>query len=151
MNGMNQLIFRFINNVNMKLLSFVLLFLLSSCDNMYNKNVIGNFYLTATESLDDLCLVYYEHKSNSYPAIIAYGIFSVQYNCEYIIVKKHPFLNPQSRLRFDVNITEFYIIKNVYTDFFEDKYCLGPLNEEMFIQKIKELNIGNLKEFSIKK
>jgi hypothetical protein len=135
----------------MKLFLFLLFFILNGCDSMYNKNVVGNFYLTAVESLDDACLVYHEHKSNSYPAIIAYGIFSVQYNSEYIIVKKHPFLNTQSRLRFDMNVTEFYIVKNVHTDFFDDKNCLGPFNEETFLRKIKELNICNLIEFRINK
>ncbi len=135
----------------MKLLVLTLFFLLNSCNNMYNKNIVGNFYLTSTDSLDDLCLVYYEIQSDSYPAIVAYGIYSVQYNNQYLIVKKHPFLNAHSRLKFDTNITEFYIVKNVCSDFFEDQNCLGPLNEEEFNEKVVSLNIGELKDFKIKR
>lgn len=127
----------------------MLLSLLCGCDGVYNEHVLGNFYLTTLESKDDLCLSYYDSASKSYPIIVDCGIYNVQYNKEYIIVKKHPFLKPDSRLRYNKDVTEIYIVKIVNTKYFEDKNCLGPFTEEEFIVKKKELNVEGLSEFPL--
>lgn len=133
----------------MKIKIFLIMFLslFCSCDGVYNKHILGNFYLTALDSKNDLFLSYYDPVSKSYPVIVDCGIYDVQYNKEYIIVKRHPFLKPDSRLRYNKDVTEFYIVKVVHTTYFWDENCLGPFTEEEFVTKEKELNIGKLSEF----
>ncbi|MDY5238916.1 DUF3997 domain-containing protein [Bacteroides helcogenes] len=133
--------------MKIKIFLIMLLSQFCSCDGIYNKHILGNFYLTACDTIHELCLSYYDSVSKCYPIIVDCGVYDVRYNKEYIIVKRHPFLKPDSRLEYNEDVTEFYIVKVVHTTYFGDENCLGPFTEEEFVTKEKELNVGKLLEF----
>jgi len=117
----------------------ILSVLLLGCSGIDKEHLIGNYYLTAVDYVDEGKDLSYLLESGNFVGVVSSTVFAVGYNEEYIIVKQHPreFPNPP-----DKTITKFFIvpIKNkVHQSLDENK--LGPLTELEFKEKRKELRI----------
>jgi hypothetical protein len=137
--------------VKKAILYLIIFSLLSGCMGLAIKeNVVGNYYLIATDVDEDLNLSYHEPADdNNYGGIIEATVFAIGYNDEYIIVKQHPriFPNPPNKA-----ITNFYIlpIKKGF-DWRTKNGLIGPLTEVQFKEEEKKLNIPIGLKFTIEK
>lgn len=109
----------------------------------YDKKLNGGYYLSATDVNDDMSLGY-EDNGNGV-GIIDATVYAVGQNDNFIIVKRHP----RSMSKADRNIKEYYIIplKNRISQS-ADKNLYGPMSQDEFQQKVKELHVGTI-SFSI--
>ncbi len=118
-----------------------------SCgDFVINKNIVGNYYLIATDTEDGLDLSFHEPSDDqNYATIISATVFAIGFNDKFIIVKQHPrtFPNPP-----DMNITNYYILPlKKEIDWKSKNGLIGPLTLDEFNKKRKELNISNEVKF----
>ena len=93
---------------NWIIILFVAFSLLSCSDFVIKKNIVGNYYLIATDTEDDLGLAYHEPEDGqNYATIVDATVFTIGFNDKFINVKQHPrtFPNPP-----DLNITNYYIL-----------------------------------------
>ena len=126
-----------------KIWYIILLFILFSCsDFAIKKHVVGNYYLIATDVVEDIDLCYHEPKDNqNYGSITGSTIFAIGFNDKYIIAKQHPrtFPNPP-----DTTHTNYYILPlKSGMDWKSKNGLMGPFTFEQFNEKRKELNIPN--------
>jgi len=134
-----------------KALYLIILGLFSSCMGLAIKeNIVGNYYLVATDVDEDLSLSYHEPADgDNYGTFISATVFAVGYNEKYIIVKQHPrtFPNPPNK-----GITNFFILPlSKGFNWRTNNGLIGPLTLEQFNAKRKELNIPDGLKFTIVK
>ncbi|NEW85145.1 MAG: DUF3997 domain-containing protein [Mariniphaga sp.] len=127
---------------NWIMILFVVFSLLSCSDFVIKKNIVGNYYLIATDTEDDLGLAYHEPEDGqNYATIVDATVFTIGFNDKFINVKQHPrtFPNPP-----DLNITNYYILPlKKGMDWKIKNGLIGPLTLDEFNEKRKELNIAN--------
>jgi hypothetical protein len=104
---------------------------------------MGNYYLTAPDTEDQLSLSYHEPvDEDNYNVIIDAKVFAIGYNEKYMIVKQHPrtFPNPP-----DTAKTNYYILPlRKGMNWRAKNGLMGPLSLQQFNDKKKVLNIENL-------
>lgn len=117
----------------------IILVVLSSCGFAIKKKIAGNYYLTATDTGEQLGLSYCDPKDDNGCIGITEGtVFSVGHNKNYIVAKQHPNTNRQ--------IINYFILpikldKGIGGNF----GLMGPLNSVEFEIKRKQLNITSIK------
>src|ERR1035437_3702021 len=87
----------------------ILLFsILSGCQyGMHKEKIIDQYYLTYDDFESDLSLSY-DLGDGSFIGVVNYAVFAVGYNSNFIIVKNHPFVEPDSINR---TVTNYFIIQ----------------------------------------
>jgi len=121
-------------------LLFLCLFLYGCWGVAYNEELNGQYYLSATDTREQMYLSYEDEKYGGL-GVISETVYAVGQNDAYIIAKQHP--------NSDKTITNYFIvpITNKISNI-PEKNIFGPLTFEEFINKKKELKIENL-DFSI--
>ncbi len=117
--------------------------LVCSCRGLFeDKEVAGNFHIVALGSKYDMSLGY-EINDGGFINIIPHVVFAVGYNEKYIIAKQHP-LDIKAGL--NKKVTNYYIIPvSVKDQYWIEKEVIGPLTNEAFDERRKELNIEDVK------
>lgn len=119
----------------------LLFVLFSGCSGMEKKHLTGNYYLIKMDYADEELSLSYKDGS----VVIRPTIFAVGYDEDFIIVKQHP---SKFGKELDKSITNCYIIPLKYeVNKWPDKNKIGPLTEEEFLLKRKELNISDELKF----
>jgi len=120
---------------------------LTSCTGAvsYRKELIKDYELLAIDEYNGMSIVGYKDQVRI--GIVGAFVFNVGYNNDFIIAKQHPLL-PNGKV--DIGITYFYIIpiKNKISDFPEENK-IGPLSEEQFLRKRKEMGVPTDLNFTI--
>jgi len=117
----------------------VLLVLLLSCGSIDKEHIIGNYYLTAVDYVDEGKDLSYNLGSGNFVGVVGPTVFAVGYNEEYIIAKQHPREFPSLHDKSTINYFIVPINNKVHQSPDENK--IGPLTELEFIEKRKELGI----------
>lgn len=120
-------------------LSISLLFV--GCQDLAVKEkIIDNYFLVAADASEWTSLSYHEdNEGTNYSSLIEATVFAVGYNDNYMIVKQHPCILPNPP---DKTITNYYILPlKEGMDWRTKNGLIGPLTEQEFIEKRKELNI----------
>jgi len=118
---------------------YIILILLSSCGFAIKKKIVGNYYLIATDTGEQLGLSYCDPKdSNGCFGITEGTVYSAGHNENYIVAKQHPNDNRQ--------IINYFILpikskRNINGNF----GLIGPLNLVEFEIKRRQLNITSIK------
>ena len=121
--------------------------IVSSCGFVYEEQICGNYYLIAVDTMNDLSLSYHYSKFDTSEGIVSDGIYYVATNNDYIIIKKHPYIDEVSRLKLDEGKTDYYIVKvDKDSTCFDESTRLGPYIKDEFEHKIDELKITDLHE-----
>ena len=117
------------------------LLILTSCGEFaIEEQVVGNYYLIATDVGDDCGLSYKGFDENSYGVIISATVFAIGYNERYLIAKQHPRNFPA---RPDKGITNYYILPMMEGfDYRTKNGLMGPMIELEFKKKRKELGVS---------
>ena len=90
-----------------QIILFLLILILSGCQyGMHKEKIIDKYFLTYDDSKYDLSLSY-DLGDGSFIGVVNYAVFAVGYNSNFIIVKNHPFVEPDSINR---TITNYFII-----------------------------------------
>jgi hypothetical protein len=113
---------------------------------IHKENVVGNYYLIATDAGEDMNLGF-KHSESSYWTMVRNTVYAVGFNKEFIIVKQHPREFPSQP---DNTITNYFIVP-IYSRVIHsmDKDVIGPLSKEAFEDKKIELGIDKDLPFSI--
>ena len=124
----------------------VSIFILLGCNGIQEEQLVGRYYLTAMDYVDEGMNLSYVLESGDFIGVVNSTVFAVGYNDEYIIVKQHPrkFPNPP-----DKSITNYFIVPikdQVHASPDENK--IGPLTKEEFVIKRKELGISDSLTFT---
>jgi hypothetical protein len=113
---------------------------------MYIKHLVGNYYLTKGDYVDEELDLSYDLGNGSYIGVVPPTLFAIGYDDEYIIAKNHPhkFGDPVNK-----DITYYYIVPLKYkVHHSPDENRIGPLSEEEFKAKRKELKISDSLTFT---
>ncbi len=125
-----------------KPLWLLIVLLLSGCMGFLSKeNIIGNYYLIAADTEEQMSLSYCDPADkNGCIGIIEATVFSVGYNKDYIIAKQHPRVFPNAPNK---DITNYFIlpIGKKGTDWGNNYGLIGPLTLDQFNKQGKELNL----------
>jgi len=131
-----------------QIILFLLILILSGCQyGMHKEKIIDKYFLTYDDSKFDLSLSY-DLGDGSFIGVVNYAVFAVGYNSNFIIVKNHPFVEPDSINR---TITNFFIIqidRNI-SQFKVDENKIGPLSKQEFDKKRKKLKIPLDLDFTV--
>jgi uncharacterized protein YxeA len=132
----------------MKTIIYLIIFLiLTNCIGgggfVIDEKVTGNYYLTATDVIEQLSLSYHtEDMGDIYGKVIGETVFSVGFNNKYIIVKQHPTIEDKSNLK----ITNYYILPlKEKMDWKTNNGLIGPITLDKFNLTCKELHIEDIK------
>lgn len=134
-----------IKNIIYVLLTMEMLY---SCqDLVFEKKVVDEYYLIATDAMEDMSLCY-KFGSGSYVGVVDQSVFAVGFNSQFLIIKQHPFTFPDSINR---NKTNYYIItiKNIKSKYKAKESLIGPLNEKEFSKQREILSIPSDLVFTI--
>jgi hypothetical protein len=129
----------------------IILLMFAGCMGLAMKeNFFGNYYLVATDKIEDLSLCYHANSDGDiYGDIIQATVFAIGYNEKYIIAKQHPrtFPHPPNKA-----ITNYFILPlKQGMDWKTKNGLIGPLSLEQFNEKRKQLNIPDSLKFTIEK
>ena len=131
-----------------RIILFLLLPIFSGCQyGMHKEKITDKYFLTYEDNESDLSLSY-DLDDGTYIGVVNNTIFAVGYNSNFIIVKNHPFVEPDSINR---TVTNYYIVKidkNI-SKYKVDENKIGPMNELNFNKKRKELKIPDNLDFTI--
>jgi hypothetical protein len=105
----------------------------------YEKNLIGIYFLTATDEMEQMSLSQKE-SSNSYNGIISETVFGVGWTNDWIIAEQHPREFPKPP---DKSKTNFYILR------VSDGKLFGPLSAFEFDTQRKENEVPSSLQFSL--
>jgi hypothetical protein len=126
----------------------VLITILSGCGGLITRKIIANYYLVSTDYDNQTTSLEYKlDESGDYVGVIDEMVFEAGFDNKYIIAKQHPrnFPSPPNKL-----ITNYYIISIVDTPTLSpEKGVIGPLTQQNFDIKRKELGIPNSLTFTI--
>ncbi len=129
--------------MKIKYFSFLLLFVLTSCwqYDSNSKMLVGNYNICWVDNMRWQTIMYDVSGKGGGSYEIDPYIFSVGHNDKYIIAKQHPICKDfiGSNCFPDQSITNYFIINAI------DREKFGPFTENEFKQKIKELNIADIK------
>ena len=135
-----------------KNLWLLILCLLSGCTGFSSKeNIVGNYYLIATDTDEQSSLSYCEPADkNGCIGIIEATVFAVGYNKDYIIAKQHPRVDPKVPNK---SVTNYFIlpITKKETHWGSNSGLIGPLRLDQFNEKKKELNLPPDLKFTVEK
>jgi len=111
---------------------------------VYEEKLAPGYELSANDDISGMSI--YANDGQYQIGVINATVFSVGFNQDFIIAKQHPFVGNT----INKSITNYYIMPikdkvNVSPD--ENK--IGPLSQEMFLIKRKELEIPDNLDFSI--
>ena len=130
---------------------FILLLLLpifSGCQyGMHKEKITDKYFLTYEDNESDLSLSY-DLDDGTYIGVVNDAVFAVGSDSNFIIVKNHPFVEPDSINR---TITNYFIIKidrNI-SQFKVDENKIGPLSKQEFDKKRKKLKIPMDLDFTV--
>lgn len=125
-------------------LLFVLI--LSACSGTGEKHIAGKFYLSNIDTSNDWSL-YEKIGPDSYIGVVNATVLAVGHDDNYIIVKQHPHLGYN---KFYASGVRYYIVPLKYWVHDWHEYnSYGPLKEDEFRAKRKELKIPDSLDFSI--
>jgi hypothetical protein len=125
---------------------FLWALVLFGCNDMNNEHVIGGYYLSTVDYVEDGMSLYYDLDDGNYIGVVNETVFAVGYNEEFIIVKQHPTNYPFPP---DKSTTNYYIIPLKFkVNHFPDENKIGPLSEIDFTIKRKELGIPDSLSFT---
>jgi hypothetical protein len=121
--------------------------LLTACSGMYEKHLTGNYYLTKTDYADEELSLSYKLENGDYIGVVNPTLFAVGYDDDYIIAKNHPQI--RGAFTFNKNVTYYYIVPLKYkVHHSPDENRIGPLSEEEFKAKRKELKMSDSLTFT---
>ena len=126
----------------------LLLPIFSGCQYGTHKDkIIDKYFLTYVDTESMLSLSY-DLENGDFIGVVNDAVFAVGYNSNFIIVKNHPFVEPDSINR---TVTNYYIVKidkNI-SKYKVDENKIGPMTELNFNKKRKELKIPDNLDFTI--
>jgi hypothetical protein len=118
---------------------------LTGCE--YREHLTGNYYLTETDNADEELSLSYDLGNGSYIGVVNPTLFAVGYDDEYIIAKNHPQI--RGAFTFSRKFTHYYIVPLKYkVHHSPDENRIGPLSEEEFKAKRKELKMSDSLTFT---
>jgi len=135
----------------MKKKLFILLLLLpifSGCQYGTHKDKITDKYFLTYVDTESMLSLSYDLEDGDFIGVVNDAVFAVGYNSNFIIVKNHPFVEPDSINR---TVTNYYIVKidkNI-SKYKVDENKIGPMTELNFNKKRKELKIPDNLDFTI--
>ena len=122
--------------------------ILSGCQfGMHKEKIIDKYFLTFVDSESDLSLSY-DLGNGDFIGVVNDAVFAVGYNSNFIIVKNHPLVEPDSINR---TVTNYFIIqidRNI-SQFKVEENKIGPLSKQEFDKKRKELKIPADLDFTV--
>jgi hypothetical protein len=125
-----------------------MLLFMTGCAGMYEERLVGNYYLTKMDYANEDLSLSYDLGNGSYVDVVSSTLFAVGYDDEYIIAKRHP-LNGYGRNAINKRVTYYYIVPLKYkVHDWPDENRIGPLSEEEFLEKRKELKMSNTLTFT---
>ncbi|MDR2805906.1 MAG: DUF3997 domain-containing protein [Dysgonamonadaceae bacterium] len=99
--------------------------------------------------LDEYLSLSYDLGDGSYIGVVPPTLFAAGYDDEYIIAKQHPRNGVYGHGDIDKNVTYYYIVPLKYkVHHSPDENRMGPLSEEEFSAKRKELKMSDSLTFT---
>jgi hypothetical protein len=138
------------NDIAMKF-NFLLIIIFISIQgcifSVINDHIIGNYYLFAPDDDSQLELDYHApDDGGTYSTVIAATVFAVGFNENYIIAKQHPYSGSSDVKNLKINY--FIILLKDTFNFRTKNGIIGPLSEDQYNLKRRELNIPDNLIFS---
>ena len=137
-----------------KVILYIALFGLISCDVAWDDKLTGNYYLLAIDSMSDMRVTYYPNNESMNFDITESGIYEVGHDEHFILAKAYKALKDSlgySLYRYDTDITEYYIIPvdNTQSGFEAEENYFKLTTKEEFEAKRKELGVSDKITFDI--
>ena len=137
-----------------KVILYIALFGLISCDVAWDDKLTGNYYLLAIDSMSDMRVTYYPNNESMNFDITESGIYEVGHDEHSILAKAYKALKDSlgySLFRYDTDITEYYIIPvdNTQSGLEAQENCFKLTTKEEFEAKRKELGVSDKITFDI--
>ena len=131
-----------------QIIILLLLSILSGCQyGIHKEKIIDKYFLTYVDS-ESMTTLSYDLDDGNFIGVVNDAVFAVGYNSNFIIVKNHPFVEPNSINR---TVTNYFIIqidRNISIYHVEENK-IGPLTEQAFYKKRKELKIPADLDFTV--
>lgn len=130
----------------MRYLSVIFIFLLTSCFGLFDNGsdkIVGNFEVMWLDVLEQRAICERDETySSAWEVLVAEYVFAVGHDKNFIIAKQHPLLDrkPGEDFKIDTTVTNYFIIDMRKTN----GKIIGPLTQEKFIEKRKELKIDKI-------
>jgi len=119
--------------------------ILTSCiGNVYEKELTAGYELSANDDISGMSI--YANDGQYQVGVVNATVFSVGFDQNFIIAKQHPFKNNS----INKSVTNYYIVPvkdKINTSPDENK--IGPLTQEEFFIKRKELEVSDNLNFTI--
>lgn len=130
-----------------KVILYIALLGLISCDVTWDDKLTGNYYLLAIDSMSDMRVTYYPKNGSMNFDITENGIYEVGHDENFILAKAYKTLIDSlgnSLYRYDTDITEYYIIPvdNTQSGLEAQENCFKLTTKEEFEAKRKELGVS---------
>jgi hypothetical protein len=124
------------------ILLMIFFFTIVSCDNMFDIHIIGRYYLSTIDGVEEQMGLQYRIDYQNTVGVVGEKVFAVGFNEKYIIAKQHP--------PYHNTIINYFIVP-IYKEYtyWPEKGVIGPLTLEKFNEKRKELQISDDVKFSI--
>lgn len=137
-----------------KVILYIALLGLISCDVTWDDKLTGNYYLLAIDSMSDMHVTYYPKNGSMNFDITENGIYEVGHDENFILAKAYKTLIDSlgnSLHRYDTDITEYYIIPvdNTQSGLDAQENCFKLTTKEEFEAKRKELGVSDKITFDI--
>lgn len=131
-----------------KVILYIALLGLISCDVTWDDKLIGNYYLLAIDSMSDMRVTYYPKNGSINFDITEGGIYEVGHDANFILVKAYKTMIDSlgnSLYRYNRDITEYYIIpvNNTQSGLEAQENCFKLLTDKEFEAKRKELGVSD--------
>ena len=106
---------------------------------------MNNYYLYAYASDEDMLIMHFDKYGGL--EVVGSTVFAVGCNKDFIIAKQHPAIYPEKENK---SVTNYFIIplKKPVT-WLNENVAIGPLSENEFAEKKKQLNVPDTLDFSI--
>jgi hypothetical protein len=122
---------------------------MTGCDGIYVEHLVGNYYLTKMDYDDKELDLSYNLGNGSYIGVVPPALFAAGYDDEYIIAKLHPRNGLYGDGAINKKVTYYYIVPLKYkVHHSPDENRIGPLSEEEFPAKRKELKMSDSLTFT---
>lgn len=137
-----------------KVILYIALLGLISCDVTWDDKLTGNYYLLAIDSMSDMCVTYYPKNGSMNFDITEGGIYEAGHDENFILAKAYKTLIDSlgnSLHRYDTDITEYYIIPvdNTQSGLEAQENSYKLTTKEEFEAKRKELGVSDKITFDI--
>lgn len=137
-----------------KVILYIALLGLISCDVTWDDKLTGNYYLLAIDSMSNMRVTYYPKNGSMNFDITENGIYEVGHDENFILAKAYKTLIDSlgnSLHRYDTDITEYYIIPvdNTQSGLDAQENCFKLTTKEEFEAKRKELGVSDKITFDI--